>query len=96
MWVTADCIDPLYNETNAVLEDPVPVSTPEPHVKVSGSFTGTDYKFNIYLPPASSWDGRFYQHVCSSPAWSGNDSVNVAPAGPVVITYGVPASTTQN
>ena len=42
MWVTADCIDPLYNETNAVLEDPVPVSTPEPHVKVSGSFTGTD------------------------------------------------------
>ena len=73
MWVTADCIDPLYNETNAVLEDPVPVSTPEPHVKVSGSFTGTDYKFNIYLPPASSWDGRFYQHVYPF-MWSENAS----------------------
>ncbi|MCA0755827.1 Tat pathway signal sequence domain protein [Paenibacillus sp. N4] len=61
MWITADCVDPLYNkpviDSETVLTDPVPVH------KVSGHFEGTDKKFNFYFPPKSQWQGRFYHYV---------------------------------
>jgi hypothetical protein len=33
------------------------------HHKVSGHFEGTDIRFNVYLPPANQWKGRFFQYT---------------------------------
>ena len=61
MWVTADCIDPLYDQTIVDPRGRAGVDSGAPR-KVSGTFTGTDYRFNIYFR-REQWDGRFYQHV---------------------------------
>ena len=66
MLVTADCVDPTYNQP--VIDSATDLTTPVPLHKVSGHFddsanhdTGT--RFNIYLPPKGQWDGRFFQNV---------------------------------
>lgn len=59
--VTADSVDPLYNRP--VIDQEIDVMTPVPYRKVSGHFEGTDKKFNIYLPPKSQWNSRFFQLV---------------------------------
>ncbi|MEI2396176.1 PKD domain-containing protein [Paenibacillus phytohabitans] len=61
MWITADCVDPLYNKP--VIDNETDLTTPVPIRKVSGHFEGTDKKFNFYFPPKSQWQGRFYQYV---------------------------------
>ncbi|MGO4373692.1 Tat pathway signal sequence domain protein, partial [Paenibacillus sp. MCAF20] len=61
MWVTAGCVDPLYN--NPVIDSESDLTTPVPVHKVSGHFEGTNKKFNFYFPPKSQWQGRFYQYV---------------------------------
>ncbi|WNG37000.1 Tat pathway signal sequence domain protein [Archangium violaceum] len=61
MWITADCVDPLYNRP--VIDSQIDLTTPVPHLKVSGHFEGTDKRFNFYFPPKSQWEGRFFNLV---------------------------------
>ncbi|MFD0695928.1 PKD domain-containing protein [Paenibacillus sp. GCM10027628] len=61
VWVTADCVDPLYNRP--IIDSQIDLTTPVPHHKVSGHFEGTDKRFNFYFPPKSQWEGRFYNLV---------------------------------
>ncbi|MFB5678867.1 PKD domain-containing protein [Paenibacillus terreus] len=61
LWVTADCVDPLYNRP--VIDSQIDLSTPVPHRKVSGHFEGTDKRFTFYFPPKNQWEGRFFQAV---------------------------------
>jgi hypothetical protein len=61
MQVTADCVDPLY--AHPVIDGEKDLTSPVPHHQVSGHFEGTGVKFNLYLPPANRWDGRFFQLV---------------------------------
>lgn len=41
--------------------------TPHPHRYVHGGFTGTETRFSIYFPPASQYQGRFFQHITPVP-----------------------------
>ena len=59
MQITASCVDPGYN--TPVIDRENDVTTPVAYHQVSGHFEGTDIQFNIYLPPASQWKGRFFQ-----------------------------------
>ena len=59
--VTPDCVDPLY--ANPVIDSEQDLTTPVVHHRVSGHFEGTDIRFNIYLPPANQWKGRFFQYT---------------------------------
>jgi hypothetical protein len=61
--VTADCVDPLYDKP--VIDSEQDVTTPVAHHRVSGHFEGTDtnIQFNIYLPAANLWKGRFFQYT---------------------------------
>ena len=59
--VTPDCVDPLY--ANPVIDSEQDLTTPVAHHRVSGHFEGTDIRFNIYLPPANQWQGRFFQYT---------------------------------
>lgn len=57
--ITADCVDP--NFTTPVIDRQEDATTPVPHHRVSGHFEGTAIQFNVYLPPKSEWQGRFFQ-----------------------------------
>ncbi len=59
--VTPDCVDPLY--ANPVVDSEQDLTTPVAHHQVSGHFEGTDIRFNVYLPPADQWQGRFFQYT---------------------------------
>jgi hypothetical protein len=59
--VTADCVDPLYS--HPVIDNEVDLTQPVVHRKASGHFAGTEIRFNIYLPPANQWKGRFFQYT---------------------------------
>lgn len=61
LHITADCVDPEYNFPFITSE--TDETTPVPHRRVSGIFNGTEVDFNIYLPPADQWAGRFFQLV---------------------------------
>ena len=56
-----DCVDPLY--AKPVIDSEQDLTTPVVHHRVSGHFEGTDIRFNIYLPPANQWKGRFFQYT---------------------------------
>src|SRR5579863_1364152 len=60
MLVTADCVDPTYN--TPVIDNQTDLTLPVPLHLVSGHFSGTTGKFNIYLPK-TGWQGRFFQYV---------------------------------
>jgi hypothetical protein len=60
-WVTADCVDPLYD--HPVIDSEQDLTTPVVNHRVSGHFAGTNVQFNIYLPPADQWKGRFFQYT---------------------------------
>lgn len=61
VWVTPDCVDPLY--ARPIIDRQTDESLPVVHHRVSGHFDGTDIQFNIYLPPADEWQGRFFQYT---------------------------------
>ncbi len=60
-FVTADSIDPQYNEpcidVNEWRDEPVP------HRYVHGGFKGTDARFSFYFPPAAQYEGRFFHNT---------------------------------
>ena len=59
--VTADSIDPIYNqpyiELNELRDAPVP------HRYVHGGFAGTDARFSFYFPPKEQYQGRFFHNT---------------------------------
>ncbi len=59
--VTADSIDPIFNdpfiEVNELRTDPVP------HRYVHGGFKGTDARFSFYFPPKEQYRGRFHHNT---------------------------------
>src|SRR6266498_4285235 len=59
MLVTADCIDPRFNQPYVDIEEQR--TMPVPHRYVHGGFTGTDAKFSIYFPPKEQYQRRFFQ-----------------------------------
>jgi hypothetical protein len=59
MLVTADCIDPRFNQPYVDVEEER--TTPVPHRYVHGGFTGTDAKFSFYFPPKEQYQRRFFQ-----------------------------------
>ena len=61
VWITADCVDPLYDKP--VIDSEKDVTSPSPHHQVSGHFAGTDKRFNFYFPPKQDWEGRFYDKL---------------------------------
>jgi hypothetical protein len=67
MLVTADCVDPLFNADNFVIESATEMTSPSPHTKVAAHFKSTatspEYKVTFYLPPRDNWQGRFFQHA---------------------------------
>lgn len=87
--ITASCIDPGY--TSVVVTSESDETSPVPLHKVSGRIGTTD--FNIYLPSASQWHGRFFQQtyptqpaeapadVIAFGAASGGYTVNAAGTG---------------
>jgi hypothetical protein len=40
---------------------------PVRHRYIHGGFAGTETRFSIYLPPADSYEGRFFQHITPVP-----------------------------
>ena len=61
LYITPFCFDPDYS--TAIIDDEIDKSDPVPHRKISGHFEPSGDDFNIYLPPSSQWDGRFFQLV---------------------------------
>jgi hypothetical protein len=61
VFVTPDCIDQAYSKP--VIDSAQDLTTPVVHHRVSGHFEGTNIQFNIYLPPANQWQGRFFQYT---------------------------------
>jgi hypothetical protein len=57
--VTADCIDPRFNQPYVDIDEQR--NAPVPHRYVHGGFTGTDAKFSFYFPPAEQYQRRFFQ-----------------------------------
>ncbi len=42
-------------------------TSPVRHRYVHGGFAGSETRFSIYLPPAESYEGRFFQHITPVP-----------------------------
>lgn len=59
--VTIDCIDPEYHEV--IIDSETDEESPVRHHKVSAHFNESNISINIYLPPRSQWEGRFFQMV---------------------------------
>jgi hypothetical protein len=59
--VTADSIDPVYN--NPYIEVDEMRTEPVPHRYVHGGFKGTEARFSFYFPPAEQYDGRFFHNT---------------------------------
>jgi hypothetical protein len=73
--VTPYCVDPLYAQP--VIDTEQDLTAPVVHHKVSGHFEGTNIRFNIYLPPANRWKGRFFQYTYPT-AFSPEEDTSVA------------------
>ena len=63
--------DPMFDDPYVDLDEWR--AAPVPHRYVHGGFEGTNTRFSIYLPPAESYRGRFFQHITPVP-----DSENLA------------------
>ncbi|KAM0345707.1 hypothetical protein ACHAPU_006362 [Fusarium lateritium] len=56
---TRECID--FEYAFPVFDSDTDETSPTPHRRISGHFTGTTVDFNIYLTPKPQWNGRFFQ-----------------------------------
>jgi hypothetical protein len=59
MFVTAESLDPLFQET--VIEVDEWRDTPVRHRYVNGHFADTGVRFSCYFPPSDEFQGRFFQ-----------------------------------
>ena len=69
-------MDPVFSEPYIDID--VWRSTPVKHRYIHGGFKGTDTRFSYYFPPASQYQGRFFQHVTPIPD-SENLATNIPP-----------------
>ncbi|MGX9901362.1 hypothetical protein ACW0JT_18485 [Arthrobacter sp. SA17] len=88
LWVTADCVDPLYNRP--VIDSETDLEHPFALHKVSGHFEGTTSRFNFYFPQKDKWQGRFFQ--MAYPLGDGNATDGVLLAGADAGAYTVQTS----
>lgn len=61
LYITPDCVDPDYS--TVTIDSETDEMQPVLHRRISGHFESNGDDFNLYLPPASQWDGRFFQLV---------------------------------
>ena len=61
MRVTADCVDPRFNDPYIDIDEQR--TAPVPHRYVHGGFKGTDAKFSFCFPPPEQFQGRFFQNT---------------------------------
>ena len=64
IFITADCVDPRFNDPYIIEDTPVNATVwgvPVPYTYIHGGFGGTDATFSFYFPPASMYQGRFFQ-----------------------------------
>jgi PKD domain len=67
IFITADCVDPRFNDPYIIEDTTVPAANSTvqgvsvPYTYIHGGFRGTDATFSIYFPPASMYQGRFFQ-----------------------------------
>lgn len=67
IFVTGDCVDPKFNDPYIISDTTVPAANSTvrgvavPYTVVHGGFRGTDASFTFYFPPASMYQGRFFQ-----------------------------------
>jgi len=59
--VTADSVDPIYNEPYVEIDEERTESVP--HRYVHGGFKGTDARFSFYFPPKEKYEGRFFHNT---------------------------------
>jgi hypothetical protein len=61
MPITETCVDPRYNQPYIDINEPGQTPEGVAYQYVHGGFTGTDARFSFYFPPASQYQGRFFQ-----------------------------------
>ena len=59
--ITADSVDPLFNEPYVEIDELR--DGPVPHRYVHGGFRGTAGRFSFYFPPADRYQGRFFHNT---------------------------------
>jgi hypothetical protein len=59
--VTAESVDPVYNEPYIEIDELR--RAPVPHRYVHGGFKGTDARFSFYFPPPEQYQGRFFHNT---------------------------------
>jgi hypothetical protein len=76
MPITADCIDPDYNQPYIDINEPGETPNGVKYQYVHGGFTGTDARFSFYFPAAGEYQGRFFQstYPLVSPVGGENES----------------------
>lgn len=60
LQVTLYCVDLIYN--TPIFDREFDETSLVPHCRVAGHWDGTDIDFNIYLPPKSKFQGRFFHN----------------------------------
>ena len=61
LFITETCQDPRFNDGYAFVSSYDVHQAPVPYTVVTGGFRGTDARFAFYFPPASQYQGRFYE-----------------------------------
>ena len=61
LFITETCQDPRFNDGYAFVSSVDVRQAPVPYTVVTGGFRGTDARFALYFPPASQYQGRFYE-----------------------------------
>jgi hypothetical protein len=67
IFITATCADPRFNDPYIIEDTTVPAANATvrgakvPYTFIHGGFRGTDATFSVYFPPASMYQGRFFQ-----------------------------------
>ena len=99
--ITADCVDPRFNDPYIIEDTTVPAanatirSVPVPYTYIHGGFRGTDATFSFYFPPASMYQGRFFQMNVHQLRTTG-DSAAVPIPPPVIDEIDNNTSSSQN
>lgn len=101
IFVTAKCIDPKFNDPYIIQDTTVPAgnatarSVPVPYTYIHGGFRGTDATFSFYFPPASMYQGRFFQMDIHQLRTTGDQAAVPIPP-PVIAEIDANTSSNQN
>jgi hypothetical protein len=99
IFVTANCVDPKFNDPYTIEDTTVPAGNatvrgvPVAYTYIHGGFRGTDATFSLYFPPASMYQGRFFQMNVHQLRTTGDSAA--VPIPPAVIDQ-IDANTPSN